>query len=275
MEKCKGNLKSQIFDNPEAAPAGTRNPDVFRGVCRWAREITGALAFIHSQEVVHGDLKLENILVWSWTLCFMLTWEYWPIKTVQIPGDCKFVSSDLKSPVFLFNLLYSVPRPLYNNLPLNYRYRQKTSWGYWTRLPYTYLLSVKRWPLHLVTWNGHGVVCFCSCCRNCDATSRETHPWNLPANDTALVTVRPQHRLASFTKKTLFTTTLTNRAPTSVYQRNWKIEKRPFLDYLVSRENNDLRTTVYRKPTHADRLLDESSYNPTSHKATTMKTSKH
>ena len=63
MEKCKGNLKSQIFDNPEAAPAGTRNPDVFRGVCRWAREITGALAFIHSQEVVHGDLKLENILV--------------------------------------------------------------------------------------------------------------------------------------------------------------------------------------------------------------------
>ena len=63
MEKCKGNLKSQIFDNPEAAPAETRNPDVFRGVCRWAREITGALAFIHSQGVVHGDLKLENILV--------------------------------------------------------------------------------------------------------------------------------------------------------------------------------------------------------------------
>ena len=51
-----------------------------------------------------------------------------------------------------------------------------------------------------------------------------------------------------------------------------KNEKRPFLDYLVSRENNELRTTVYRKPTHADRLLDESSYNPTSHKATTMKT---
>ena len=32
------------------------------------------------------------------------------------------------------------------------------------------------------------------------------------------------------------------------------------------------RTTVYRKPTHTDRLLDESSYNPTSHKATTIKT---
>ena len=33
-----------------------------------------------------------------------------------------------------------------------------------------------------------------------------------------------------------------------------------------------IRTTVYRKPTHTDRLLDESSYNPTSHKATTIRT---
>ena len=45
-----------------------------------------------------------------------------------------------------------------------------------------------------------------------------------------------------------------------------------FLDCLVSRDNNELRTTVYRKPTHTDRLLDESSDNPTSHKATTIKT---
>ena len=36
--------------------------------------------------------------------------------------------------------------------------------------------------------------------------------------------------------------------------------KLPFLDCLVSRDNNELRTTVYRKPTHTDRLLDESSY---------------
>jgi len=46
----------------------------------------------------------------------------------------------------------------------------------------------------------------------------------------------------------------------------------PFLDCLVSRNNNVLRTTVYRKPTHTDRLLDESSYNPNSHKATTIRT---
>ena len=48
--------------------------------------------------------------------------------------------------------------------------------------------------------------------------------------------------------------------------------KLPFLDCLVSCDNNELRTTVYRKPTHTDRLLDESSYSPTSHKATTIKT---
>ena len=54
-----------------------------------------------------------------------------------------------------------------------------------------------------------------------------------------------------------------------------KIEEnrsRPFLDCLVSRDNNELRTTVYRKPTRTDRLLDELSYNPTSHKVTTIKT---
>ena len=42
--------------------------------------------------------------------------------------------------------------------------------------------------------------------------------------------------------------------------------KLPFLDCLVSRDDNSLRTTVYRKQTHTDRLLDESSYNLTPHR---------
>ena len=40
---------------------------------------------------------------------------------------------------------------------------------------------------------------------------------------------------------------------------------------LLKVPNNKLRTTIYRKPTHTDRLLDQSSYNPTSHKATTIR----
>ena len=52
-------------------------------------------------------------------------------------------------------------------------------------------------------------------------------------------------------------------------EENGKI---PFLDRLVTRDNNKLQTTIYRKTTHTDRLLDQSSYNPTSHKATTIRT---
>ena len=48
--------------------------------------------------------------------------------------------------------------------------------------------------------------------------------------------------------------------------------KIPFLDCLVTHDNNKLKTTIYRKPTHTDRLLDQSSYTPTSHKATTIRT---
>ena len=41
---------------------------------------------------------------------------------------------------------------------------------------------------------------------------------------------------------------------------------------MVTRDNNKLKATIYRKQTHTDRLLDQSSYNPTSHKATTIRT---
>ena len=68
------------------------------------------------------------------------------------------------------------------------------------------------------------------------------------------------------------TNTWTNRIYTSIQftkeiEENGKI---PFLDCLVKRENNTLRTTVHWKPTHTDRLLDQTSYIPTSQKATTV-----
>ena len=61
----------------------------------------------------------------------------------------------------------------------------------------------------------------------------------------------------------------TNIQFTKEIKENGKI---PFLDCLVTHENNTLRTTVYTKPTHTDRLLDQTPYNPTSHKATTVQT---
>ena len=48
--------------------------------------------------------------------------------------------------------------------------------------------------------------------------------------------------------------------------------KQPFLDFLVSRDDNFIWTTVNRTPRHTDRLLHESSYNLTSNKAITIRT---
>jgi len=48
-----------------------------------------------------------------------------------------------------------------------------------------------------------------------------------------------------------------------------EIGKIPFLDCLVTRDNNKLPTTIYRKPTHTNRLLNQLT---TLHKATTIRT---
>ena len=48
--------------------------------------------------------------------------------------------------------------------------------------------------------------------------------------------------------------------------------KIPFLDCLVTCNNNRPQMTIYRKPAHIDQLIDQSSYNLTCHKATTIQT---
>ncbi|CAH3130379.1 unnamed protein product [Porites lobata] len=63
MEKCKGNLKNYIFRELKSAAGRSENPTIVGDLCRYAKEITDGLAFIHAMEVVHRDLKLENILL--------------------------------------------------------------------------------------------------------------------------------------------------------------------------------------------------------------------
>ena len=63
MEKCKGNLQKYIFTELKSAAGRSENPTIVGDLCRYAKQITDGLAFIHAMEVVHRDLKLENILV--------------------------------------------------------------------------------------------------------------------------------------------------------------------------------------------------------------------
>ncbi|XP_022796270.1 NUAK family SNF1-like kinase 2 [Stylophora pistillata] len=65
MEYCMGNLKDHILKNPEITPAKSKNADAKRDACEWIKKITAALSFIHNQNVVHRDLKLDNVLVWN------------------------------------------------------------------------------------------------------------------------------------------------------------------------------------------------------------------
>ena len=116
---------------------------------------------------------------------------------------------------------------------------------------------------------------FCCCSRNCHAKHRGTNLSYIYANYTSLVTLRWRdiHRIVHKDEIDDFHEHLNRQNAdiqfTKEIEENGKI---PFLDCLVTRDNNKLKTTIYRKPTHTDRLLDQSSYNPTSHKATTIRT---
>ncbi|XP_020619523.1 putative tyrosine-protein kinase C03B1.5 [Orbicella faveolata] len=65
MELCKENLMRHIFLNPKNIPA--RLPSLAhpteRTTIRWAKDIVNGLEHIHKQGYVHGNLKLENILM--------------------------------------------------------------------------------------------------------------------------------------------------------------------------------------------------------------------
>ena len=61
FELCSGSLKNHIFGNDSRIPWKT--PNAAAHTFRWIREILDALEFIHSKNIVHRDLKLDNILV--------------------------------------------------------------------------------------------------------------------------------------------------------------------------------------------------------------------
>ena len=198
------------------------------------------------------------------------------IKTIQIPDDHKLVSFDVKS------LFTSIPL----QLALDCTKTAINKSHYQPPLPTDDLMDL----LHLCLtstyfqYNGkhykqlHGtamgspvsVVVAEIVMQNNEeqalATYSETLPlWLRYVDDT--ITAVHESKIDEFHEH--LNEQNTNIQFTKEIEENGKI---PFLDCLVTRENNTLRTTVYRKPTHTDRLLDQTSYNPTSHKATTVRT---
>ena len=117
-------------------------------------------------------------------------------------------------------------------------------------IPNVDVLSVQRQKNYKkVARYSYGLSCFCYCSRNCEelaiATYMRTVPlWLSYVDDT--FTFVP---LQTQTKSTIFTNTL-DRRRTYSYQGIEENGKIPFLDCLVTLDNNRLRTTIYRKPTH-------------------------
>ena len=61
FDLCTSSLKNHIFRNNSCIPWKT--PKAAGNTFQWTKETLDALDFIHSKNIVHRDLKLDNILV--------------------------------------------------------------------------------------------------------------------------------------------------------------------------------------------------------------------
>ena len=61
FKQCMESLKDRIFGNEKCIPWKTASAVAV--TCQWSVEILDALEFIHSKNIVHRDLKVDNVLV--------------------------------------------------------------------------------------------------------------------------------------------------------------------------------------------------------------------
>lgn len=61
MERSGGTLKKYLMDQPGNCPSVNSLSTL--GVIQWTEQIVDALMAIHRMGCVHGDLRLENVLV--------------------------------------------------------------------------------------------------------------------------------------------------------------------------------------------------------------------
>ena len=77
FERCSESLKKHIFHNKESIPWKTK--DAVVSTFQWSKQILDALEFIHGKEMVHRDLKLDNVLV-------RVLWHNWKSEAGLIRG---------------------------------------------------------------------------------------------------------------------------------------------------------------------------------------------
>jgi len=67
LELCSCSLSYHVMSHPEEVPARLPKEAVMEKVLGWALNILDALRYIHCGRFAHRDLKLDNILVSSYT----------------------------------------------------------------------------------------------------------------------------------------------------------------------------------------------------------------
>ena len=110
----------------------------------------------------------------------------------------------------------------------------------------------------IVTRYSYGIFSFRCCGKNCDAEHRGTRPFDSPTNETDLATLRWEYIYHRLTRRIDAFHHHLNGKNTDI-QLTREVEensKLPFLDCLVTRDDNSPRTSVYRKLTHTDWLLE-------------------
>ena len=61
FKRCNDSLKNHIFGDETCKPWKTKK--ALDSTLQWSKQILDALEFIHGKEMVHRDLKLDNVLV--------------------------------------------------------------------------------------------------------------------------------------------------------------------------------------------------------------------